>query len=129
MAISFPRHRRPNARRANSDNGVRLYRIAPVRQVYYPPTLASVPFWNHKRPVRWRDVGKLDCTIARSLSVIGDRWTLLILRDAFLGSRKFEEFQRSLGITRHRLADRLAKLVKHGVFRRERYRQRPPRFE
>lgn len=79
--------------------------------------------------MRWRDVGKLDCTIARSLSVIGDRWTLLILRDAFLGTRRFEEFQSSLGITRHRLADRLAKLVKHGVFRRERYQQRPPRFE
>ena len=79
--------------------------------------------------MRWRDVGKLDCTIARSLSVIGDRWTLLILRDAFLGTRQFEKFQASLGITRHRLADRLAKLVKHGVFRRERYQQSPPRFE
>ena len=79
--------------------------------------------------MRWRDIGKLDCTIARTLSVIGDRWTLLILRDAFLGVRRFEAFQASLGITRHRLADRLAKLVKHGVLRRERYRDRPPRFE
>jgi len=79
--------------------------------------------------VRWRDIGKLDCTIARTLSVIGDRWTLLILRDAFLGARRFEAFQASLGITRHRLADRLAKLVKHGVLRRERYCDRPARFE
>jgi DNA-binding HxlR family transcriptional regulator len=79
--------------------------------------------------VRWQDVGKLDCTIARTLSVIGDRWTLLILRDAFLGTRRFEAYQASLGITRHRLADRLAKLVKHGVLRRERYNNRPPRFE
>ena len=78
--------------------------------------------------MRWRDVGKLDCTIARTLSVIGDRWTLLILRDAFLGTRHFDAFQRSLGITRHRLADRLAKLVEHGIFRRERYQDRPPRF-
>jgi DNA-binding HxlR family transcriptional regulator len=79
--------------------------------------------------MRWRDISKLDCTIARTLAVIGDRWTLLILRDAFLGTRRFQVFQASLGITRHRLADRLAKLVKNGVLRRERYQQRPPRYE
>ena len=79
--------------------------------------------------MRWSDVGKLDCTIARTLAVIGDRWTLLVLRDAFLGTRRFEAFQGSLGITRHRLADRLAKLVRHGVLRRVRYQDRPPRFE
>lgn len=79
--------------------------------------------------MRWRDIGTLDCTIARTLSVIGDRWTLLILRDAFLGVRRFEVFQTNLGITRHRLADRLAKLVAHGVLRRERYQQSPARFE
>ena len=79
--------------------------------------------------MRWSEVGKLDCTIARTLSVIGDRWTLLVLRDAFLGTRRFEAFQGSLGITRHRLADRLAKLVRYGVLRRERYQDRPRRFE
>ena len=79
--------------------------------------------------MRWSDVGKLDCTIARTLSVIGDRWTLLILRDAFLGMRRFDGFQRSLGLTRHRLADRLEKLVEHGVLRREQYQDRPPRCE
>jgi DNA-binding HxlR family transcriptional regulator len=79
--------------------------------------------------VRWSDVGTLDCTIARTLSVIGDRWTLLVLRDAFLGTRRFEAFQASLGITRHRLADRLRKLVQHGVLRRVRYQDAPARFE
>jgi DNA-binding HxlR family transcriptional regulator len=79
--------------------------------------------------VRWQDVGKLDCSIARTLAVVGDRWTLLILRDAFLGTRRFEAFQASLGITRHRLADRLSRLVEHGVLRRERYQDRPPRCE
>jgi DNA-binding HxlR family transcriptional regulator len=79
--------------------------------------------------VRWRDVGRLDCTIARTLSVVGDRWTLLVLRDAFLGLRRFEEFQTDLGISRHRLSDRLAKLVKHGVLRRERYQTRPARWQ
>jgi DNA-binding HxlR family transcriptional regulator len=79
--------------------------------------------------VRWQDVGRLECSIARTLSVVGDRWTLLILRDAFLGTRRFEAFQAELGMTRHRLADRLRKLVEHGVLRRERYQERPPRYE
>lgn len=79
--------------------------------------------------MRWQDVGGLECPIARTLSVVGDRWTLLILRDAFLGTRRFEAFQSSLGMTRHRLADRLKKLVAHGVLRRERYQESPPRDE
>ena len=79
--------------------------------------------------MRWQDIGTLDCTIARALSVIGDRWTLLIVRDAFLGVRRFEAFQAGLAITRHRLADRLSKLVRHGVLRRQRYQDHPPRFE
>src|SRR5262245_54295022 len=79
--------------------------------------------------MRWRDVGDLTCSVARSLSVVGDRWTLLILRDAFLGARRFEQFQASLGLSRHRLADRLGRLVRAGVLRRERYRDRPVRFE
>jgi len=80
-------------------------------------------------PMRWRDVGELECSIARTLSVIGDRWTLLVLRNAFLGTRRFDDFQAQLGVTRHRLADRLAKLVEHGVLRRERYQDNPPREE
>ncbi len=79
--------------------------------------------------MRWSEVGKTDCSIARTLSVVGDRWTLLVLRDAFLGARRFEALQASLGITRHRLADRLGKLVRHGVMRRDRYQDRPPRSE
>ena len=79
--------------------------------------------------MRWTEVAKLDCPIAKTLAVVGDRWTLLVLRDAFLGNRRFEQFQSSLGLSRPRLADRLAKLVRHGVLRRERYQDRPPRFE
>lgn len=88
-----------------------------------------VPFWNHTGRVRWQDVGKLDCTIARTAAVIGDRWTLLVLRDAFLGIKRFEQLQADLGISRHRLADRLGRLVRHGVLRRVRYQDRPPRYE
>src|SRR5215472_2578183 len=71
----------------------------------------------------------MKCSVARTLSVIGDRWTLLVLRDTFLGVRRFEDFQRDLGTTRHRLADRLRKLVAAGVLERVRYQDRPPRFE
>jgi DNA-binding HxlR family transcriptional regulator len=79
--------------------------------------------------MRWSDIGDQTCSIARTLSVIGDRWTLLVLREAFLRTRRFEEFQARLGATRHVLADRLQKLVEHGIFERIRYQERPPRFE
>jgi DNA-binding HxlR family transcriptional regulator len=78
--------------------------------------------------MRWRDVGDLTCSVARSLSVVGDRWTLLVLRDAFLGARRFEDF-RAVGLTRHRLADRLRRLVAAGVLDRVQYQEHPPRFE
>lgn len=79
--------------------------------------------------MRWEDIDQQVCSVARSLAVVGDRWTLLVLRDAFLGTRRFEDFQRQLGISRHRLADRLGKLVEAGVFNRVPYQQRPLRHE
>src|SRR3954467_12866127 len=69
------------------------------------------------------------CSIARSLEVIGERWTLLVLRDAFLGVRRFDDFQRSLGIARNVLTARLGRLVDEGVLERVAYQQRPERFE
>ncbi len=71
----------------------------------------------------------MKCSVARTLSVIGDRWTLLILRDSFLGKRRFADFQDDLRMTRHRLAARLDKLVEEGILARVRYQERPPRFE
>jgi DNA-binding HxlR family transcriptional regulator len=79
--------------------------------------------------MRWQEIGETRCSIARCLSVVGDRWTLLILREAFLGTRRFEDFQRHLGVTRHRLADRLRRLVKSDVLDRVPYQDRPRRFE
>lgn len=79
--------------------------------------------------MRWRDIGDVTCSVARTLAVIGDRWTLLILRDAFLGMRRFEDFHADLGTSRHRLADRLKKLTAHGIFARVPYQQRPTRYE
>jgi DNA-binding HxlR family transcriptional regulator len=56
------------------------------------------------------------CSIARSLEVVGERWSLLIVRDAFLGASRFSDFQRNLGIARNVLTQRLAHLVDEGVF-------------
>src|SRR5262249_60981239 len=69
------------------------------------------------------------CSVARTVAVIGDRWTLLILRECFLRTRRFEAFQAALGITRHLLAGRLKKLVRHGVLRRVPYQDAPKRHE
>ena len=77
---------------------------------------------------RWDDLSTDWCPVARAMSVIGDRWTLLIVRDCFLGKSRFEEFQKSLGMTRHVLADRLKRLVEAGVLERNAYQARPPRY-
>lgn len=79
--------------------------------------------------MRWNELNDDLCPVARGLSVIGDRWTLLLLRECFAGVRRFEQFQANLGVTRHVLADRLRKLEAHGVLRREAYCERPPRHE
>jgi DNA-binding HxlR family transcriptional regulator len=79
--------------------------------------------------MRWEDLDQQPCSLARSLSVIGDRWTLLILRDCFLRVRRFEQFEARLGITRHVLADRLRKLVEAEVLVKVPYQERPRREE
>ncbi|GAB5450383.1 MAG: helix-turn-helix domain-containing protein [Halioglobus sp.] len=79
--------------------------------------------------MRWNDIDKQSCSVARALSVVGERWTMLILRDAFFGTRRFDQFQANLGITRHRLSERLSKLVDHGVLVKVPYQQRPLRHE
>ena len=70
-----------------------------------------------------------NCSIARALEIVGERWTLLIIRDAFLGLGRFDEFQESLGIARNVLADRLQKLVEAGIFEKVRYGDRADRFD
>ena len=73
--------------------------------------------------------GDMACSVARPLGVVGERWTLLILRDAFNGVRRFEDFQESLGIARNILTDRLQTLVAQGVLEKRRYQEHPERFE
>jgi DNA-binding HxlR family transcriptional regulator len=67
--------------------------------------------------------------MSRTLAVIGDRWTLMILRDCFLGVRRFDAFQANLGISRTIVADRLDRLVEEGVLSRQAYQDRPLRHE
>ena len=69
------------------------------------------------------------CSLARALEAVGDRWTLLILRDAFQRIRRFQDFQESLGLSRHVLAERLARLVEEGILERRPYQERPERHE
>src|SRR4029450_4937295 len=62
-----------------------------------------------------------NCSIARALEIVGERWTLLIIRDVFLGIRRFDELQESLGVARNVLTDRLNRLVGEGVLERVPY--------
>lgn len=78
---------------------------------------------------KWDDLAADWCPVARALSVIGDRWTLLIVRDCFLGKSRFDEFQASLGVTRHLLSDRLKRLVALGVLEKNPYQARPVRYD
>lgn len=79
--------------------------------------------------MRRTDTSEWPCTIARSVAVLGDHWNLLIIRQACLGTRRFDDFQRDLGIGRNILTQRLATLIDHGLLRRERYQENPPRDE
>ena len=69
------------------------------------------------------------CSIAGTLGVVGDRWTLLIVRDVMLGLRRFDELQSDLGVARNVLQVRLERLVADGILERARYQERPERFE
>jgi DNA-binding HxlR family transcriptional regulator len=71
------------------------------------------------------DLSKLNCSLARTLEAVGDWWTLLIIRDAFLGVRRFGDFQRSLGIAKNILATRLEHLVVNGILQRGGSEKRP----
>ena len=71
----------------------------------------------------------MNCSVAQCLEVVGEWWSLLIVRDAFLGVRRFDDFQARLGISRNILNQRLRKLVENGVLDRVPYQDNPPRSE
>jgi DNA-binding HxlR family transcriptional regulator len=67
--------------------------------------------------------------MARTLAVLGDAWSLLVLREMFLGTRRFDNLHEHLGIARNILAARLRRLVEHGILEKRLYQEHPPRYE
>jgi DNA-binding HxlR family transcriptional regulator len=76
-----------------------------------------------------RSFEEMNCSIARALDVIGEWWTLLVLREAFRGVRRFDGFVERLGIAPNILTTRLRRLVEHGIFEERPYQERPRRVE
>jgi DNA-binding HxlR family transcriptional regulator len=76
-----------------------------------------------------RDYEGQVCSIARTLEVVGDRWTLLVVRDVVLGNQRFDQLLTSLGVASNILTERLNRLVAEGILERVRYSERPERFE
>jgi DNA-binding HxlR family transcriptional regulator len=76
-----------------------------------------------------RDFPRDACAVGAALDHLGDRWTMLVVREAFFGVRRFEELRKNTGAAKNILADRLARLVDAGILRREQYSERPPRDE
>ncbi len=77
----------------------------------------------------YRPFEEQNCSIADALAVIGERWTLLVLREVLLGRRRFQEIKRQTGIAPNILSDRLSTLVAHGVLRRRLYSRQPESYE
>jgi DNA-binding HxlR family transcriptional regulator len=75
------------------------------------------------------DYAGLNCSIARALELVGERWTLLVLRDIFLGVRRFDALQQDLGVARNVLTTRLERLVEQEILEKVPYQQRPLRHE
>jgi DNA-binding HxlR family transcriptional regulator len=75
------------------------------------------------------DYQNQSCSIAGALEVVGERWSLLIVRNVLLGLRRFDELQAQLGVARNVLQARLERLIDHGVLEKRRYQERPERFE
>jgi DNA-binding HxlR family transcriptional regulator len=79
--------------------------------------------------VERKSFADMHCSVAQCLEVVGEWWSLLIIRDVFLGIRRFDQFQERLGISRNILNQRLSRLVDEGVLEKLPYSERPPRYE
>ena len=79
--------------------------------------------------MRWQDSMNRTCSVARATSIFGDKWTLLILRLLFVKVNRFSDIQQSLEITKHRLTDRLKRLVEEGIIYKQLYDEKYKRYE
>lgn len=84
---------------------------------------------DQEQAMRASELNDIPCSVSRTLGLIGDKWTMMILRECFMGKRRFEEFEGNLGISRHILSQRLKKLVDNGVLRKQPYGERGRRME
>ena len=84
---------------------------------------------SYTRPMERKSFADMDCSVAQCLEVVGEWWSMLIVRDAFLGVSRFDEFQRRLGISRNVLRQRLGRLTEAGVLQREPYSEHPVRYD
>ena len=76
-----------------------------------------------------RDFPRDTCSVANALEIVGERWTIHVLREAFLGVTRFEQFRRNIGVAKNILSDRLNTLVAGGILERKLYSEHPPRYE
>lgn len=79
--------------------------------------------------MRRTSFANMPCSVARTMDLLGDWWTPLVLRDAFYGIRRFDDFQQGLGIARNTLSDRLRRLVAEGLLEKQQYQADPVRHE
>ncbi len=79
--------------------------------------------------MRISEIGQLTCSVARTVSVVGDPWTLMIVRELFMGSRRFDELETYLGLSPRLLSARMAALTAAGIVSRRPYQTRPKRYE
>lgn len=98
-------------------------RLSPNQLLAFCKLLTYLPAMQPKSP------SILECPVGRAVETVGEWWSILILRDAFQGSTRFDEFERNLGIAPNILSRRLAHLTTNGMFVRRRYHERPPRYE
>ena len=80
-------------------------------------------------PARYPLASPDSCSIARTLDVLGDTWSVLVIREMFLGTHRFDQLKEHLDIARNVLAGRLRRLVEHGILSKHLYQEHPPRFE
>src|SRR5438477_12956623 len=95
-------------------------------------TRYSIAFYDathYSEGMERKSFSDMHCSVAQCLEVVGEWWTLLIVRDAFLGVTRFDEFQKRLGISRNVLNQRLARLIEVGVLTKFPYSAHPPRFD
>jgi DNA-binding HxlR family transcriptional regulator len=77
----------------------------------------------------YRPFSDQNCSIARALELVGERWTLLVMREVMLGNRRFAEIKRNVGVAPNILSDRLQTLVEHGLLERRLYSEHPESYE